>query len=279
MKIIKYTLNDQVLFDPEMGTLSRCQTPDEPVTIPNAAKRLLLLMIQHHGEVLCREVFFKKVWDDYGLISSHNNLNQCVSRLRRVVDQLGIDEEVITTVPKVGFMLRQEISIEEIEDSSSNLSAHEKEPEDGQITLGSPASLAIKQHRTWRDFTINKLFLYLFIITVFFSFCYWFYAYKSPQSVEEHYLGQVNSCKVFLVSRSSSILIKEGMDIMDYAHMNQYQCDPDEYLLLMTNDMALSYVTEVSRIFFMRCRRIYERKVEICRELREQDTMEKREYS
>lgn len=109
---MKYRFNDRVLFDDDSGTLGPSDLSNEPIPISNPAKRLLLLLIAHYGRPVERVVIFKKVWDDYGMISSNNNLNQCVSKLRRVIKVMGIDDEVIATVPRLGFMLRREILIE-----------------------------------------------------------------------------------------------------------------------------------------------------------------------
>jgi DNA-binding winged helix-turn-helix (wHTH) protein len=71
-----------------------------------------MLLIAHQGEAIKREVIFKKVWDDYGMVSSNNNLNQCVSKLRKIMKMLGMEDEVIVTVPKIGFMLHQHVDVE-----------------------------------------------------------------------------------------------------------------------------------------------------------------------
>lgn len=113
---MKYRFNDHILFDADTRTLSPIDFSDDPISISSPSKRLLLLLIAHHGEAVGRELIFKKVWDDYGMVSSNNNLNQCVSKLRRVIKNLGVEDEVIATVPKVGFMLRDEITIECCED-------------------------------------------------------------------------------------------------------------------------------------------------------------------
>ncbi len=39
-------------------------------------------------------------------------MNQCVSKLRRMFRVMGFEDEVIATVPKLGFMLRREILVE-----------------------------------------------------------------------------------------------------------------------------------------------------------------------
>ncbi|MDN6110815.1 MAG: winged helix-turn-helix domain-containing protein, partial [Enterobacterales bacterium] len=110
---ISYKINDLILFTPGTSALSFVKQPDiEPILISNITKRLLLLLITHQGEVVSRNLLFQKVWDNYGLISSDSNLNQCVSKLRRLIKSMGLDEEFITTAPKMGFMLRSEIQIE-----------------------------------------------------------------------------------------------------------------------------------------------------------------------
>ncbi|USQ51809.1 winged helix-turn-helix domain-containing protein [Serratia marcescens] len=122
---MKYRFNDHILFDADTRTLSPTDFSDDPISISSPSKRLLLLLIAHHGEAVGRELIFKKVWDDYGMVSSNNNLNQCVSKLRRVIKNLGVEEEVIVTVPKVGFMLRDEITIESYEEAEDR---HDAEP-------------------------------------------------------------------------------------------------------------------------------------------------------
>ncbi|BFO09157.1 hypothetical protein GGER_16670 [Serratia rubidaea] len=112
---MKYRINGQILFDTDSGSLGLEDFPEESLAISNPSKRLLLLLIAHHGEQVSRELIFRKVWDDYGMVSSNNNLNQCVSKLRRVLKTLGIDDEVIITVPKVGFMLAHNITLEKEE--------------------------------------------------------------------------------------------------------------------------------------------------------------------
>ena len=82
---MKFIMNKQIIFDSDMSTLGLEGSQDELIQISNPTKRLLLLLIAHKGEAIKREVIFKKVWDDYGMVSSNNNLNQCVSKLRKIM--------------------------------------------------------------------------------------------------------------------------------------------------------------------------------------------------
>ncbi|WP_222864789.1 winged helix-turn-helix domain-containing protein, partial [Serratia marcescens] len=72
---MKFLFNKHVIFDSDSGLLAVHDEQDDPVQISNPTKRLLLLLLHHQGEVVNRELIFKKVWDDFGMVSSNNNLN------------------------------------------------------------------------------------------------------------------------------------------------------------------------------------------------------------
>lgn len=102
-----YFINNKIIFNPEDNSLSLINNPESRVAISNPARRVLQLLIDHSGTVVLRETFFKKVWDDYGLNASNNNLNHCVSKLRKVMVTLGYQDEFIVTVPRVGFIIHK----------------------------------------------------------------------------------------------------------------------------------------------------------------------------
>jgi len=127
-----YLIENRIVFNPEDNTLSLQDDVENQVSISNPARRILLLLIEQQGTVVQRDVFFKKVWDDYGLVSSNNNLNHCISKLRKVIHTLGHADDVIVTVPKVGFLLKKEITISTI-DLVNDLSPLENENENTSI--------------------------------------------------------------------------------------------------------------------------------------------------
>ncbi|MFU9136864.1 winged helix-turn-helix domain-containing protein [Erwinia tasmaniensis] len=102
-----YFINNKIIFNPEDNSLSLINSPESRVAISNPARRVLQLLIDQLGTVVLRETFFKKVWDDYGLSASNNNLNHCVSKLRKVMVTLGYQDEFIVTVPRVGFIIHK----------------------------------------------------------------------------------------------------------------------------------------------------------------------------
>ncbi|MBH3107635.1 winged helix-turn-helix domain-containing protein [Serratia ureilytica] len=267
---MKYRFNDHILFDADTRTLSPIDFSDDPISISSPSKRLLLLLIAHHGEAVGRELIFKKVWDDYGMVSSNNNLNQCVSKLRRVIKNLGVEDEVIATVPKVGFMLRDEITIECCEDvedipdeePASPLpkpaSEESANPPSENVIYGATSRLGYFR-RWWLKISALVLggILMATAITAYFS---------GSGTRQESYLGKSGNCKVFmsLPDGSASVNASLNRDILAYAAHQTGECSGDEFLLVVRSNQVRAYISGISRLFLLRCKILREHKMEIC---------------
>lgn len=287
---MKYKLNDTVLFDEDAGTLGPSDLSDDPIPISNPTKRLLLLLMSHHGEPVNREVIFKKVWDDYGMISSNNNLNQCVSRLRRALKVMGIDDEVIVTVPKLGFMLRQEILIEanqqdneaathsytppmltdepemttdnELDvDEAVGMAADSEVEGEKEVTPDpvKPVSATSERRYGWGMVTalIGLVFVLGIGITMYTT---------NSLARQEVFLGSAGSCKVFLSTSTTSGVPGPSLnkDLLAYVERRGVQCQGDEYLLVVRSNQVRSYLSGIRRMFFVRCTILREHRAEFC---------------
>lgn len=288
---MKYRFNDRVLFDGDTGTLGPSDFSDEPTAISNPAKRLLLLLIANYGKPVEREVIFKKVWDDYGMISSNNNLNQCVSKLRRVLKVMGIDDEVIVTVPKIGFMLRREIQVEisqeddghftplvpaqtvsdeaylplesgleteaETDDDIASTSEADDEPDlPTSVEIAAPAN---KKRLGWGLIaTVAGLVFVLGIASTMYA--------TNSLARQEVFLGKAGSCKVFMSTSTQSGVPSSSLnqDMLSYVEQRKAECRADEYLLVVRSNQVRSFISGVSRLFFVRCTIVREHKIEFC---------------
>ncbi|MGL5386517.1 MAG: winged helix-turn-helix domain-containing protein [Serratia sp. (in: enterobacteria)] len=110
----QYRIEGDVLFCPNSVGFYHQDLQEEIVTISSSAARLFSFLIKNKGEIVEREVLLQRVWDDYGLQASNNNLNQCLSTLRRIIKSMGIDKNIIETIPKVGLRIANNVAIEEI---------------------------------------------------------------------------------------------------------------------------------------------------------------------
>ncbi|EBW2650680.1 hypothetical protein DEI20_23995 [Salmonella enterica subsp. enterica serovar Newport] len=105
-----YVLNEDISFNEEDGHLHN-QTADESVLMAASTRRLLVVLISNQGNPVTRDSLFKMVWDDHGMRSSDSNLNQYISILRKQLGQVGLPDDAIITIPRVGFMFNPEINV------------------------------------------------------------------------------------------------------------------------------------------------------------------------
>lgn len=105
-----FILNKDVTFNEEDGYL---ENPSLGVSVPVGAstRRLLFALITERGNPVERDSLFRTVWDEHGLRSSHSNLNQYISILRKKLVQAGLPADAIITIPKVGFMFNPGIDV------------------------------------------------------------------------------------------------------------------------------------------------------------------------
>lgn len=89
------------------------------------------------------------VWDDYGLQASNSSLNQYISILRRALSAFGC-EELIITVPKMGFRLNPDITL--------------------QLTQTVPLSIPeqVTSQRTGKLFSLKNAYLTMIIVLTLF---------------------------------------------------------------------------------------------------------------
>ncbi|SNY69798.1 winged helix-turn-helix domain-containing protein [Enterobacter sp. CC120223-11] len=109
---MKYIIEDRIIFRPDDGTFWMTEREGEKVILPPIMARLMTLLLEEQGEVLTRDEIMDRVWTIHGLEPSGNSLNQYISNIRRNFQNVGLGDEVIKTIPRIGFVLSSEIKIE-----------------------------------------------------------------------------------------------------------------------------------------------------------------------
>ncbi|MCG6212817.1 winged helix-turn-helix domain-containing protein [Vibrio furnissii] len=112
---MKYKINGFLYYDATDATLSIDDQGTSDTHLSITANALLYFLLQHPG-VLTRDEVMKSVWDDNGLTSSNNNLNQYLSLLRKSFRHYQIDD-VIVTIPRGRLEINQDMLIEVIDDN------------------------------------------------------------------------------------------------------------------------------------------------------------------
>lgn len=148
---MKYLIDNTIEFNTDDGTLFYRASQDViRLTLP--AARLLEEFLSSGGHELTREYLLENVWDKYGLQASGSNLNQYVSILRRSLATFECNELIIT-LPKVGFKLNTAVNVTALPSAPAEKFAVMTEPE---ITTGRPQPPA---RSLWRKALPGLIFL------------------------------------------------------------------------------------------------------------------------
>lgn len=107
---MRFDIEGFVTFDTENASLVNLLTGDS-IELSQTSNRLLKELLFHRGDILSRGEIFQSVFDRFGARASNSNLNQYISTLRKGLSELGIEKDVILTVPRVGFRISDTVLI------------------------------------------------------------------------------------------------------------------------------------------------------------------------
>lgn len=113
------SLTSEIIFEPNNFTIFHTSTNMSAKLSPTSS-RLLYALFLSKGVTVSRKKLFESAYQPYGLIESNNSLNQYISLLRKSINEIGVDgDNIIITIPKEGFMLRDTPYVEGDEKSLS----------------------------------------------------------------------------------------------------------------------------------------------------------------
>lgn len=105
-----YCINNNVIFDPSKHTLTSSKFyPEKDTKLNQPTSRCLSLLIEKKGCVITQEDFMNEVWRKHGMEVTVNTLYQNISILRKTLKRVGIEENIIITVPKKGITLTAQV--------------------------------------------------------------------------------------------------------------------------------------------------------------------------
>lgn len=280
-----YLIENQIVFNPEDNSLSLLSDTESKITVSNPARRILSLLIEQHGSVVQRELFFKKVWDDYGLISSNNNLNHCISKLRKVISTLGYPDEFIVTVPKVGFIIRKEIYISlqfgENTVGENPPVLHEETitvtktfPADFSEGLSSPTiseeAAEPEQQKVSLLATRKINYKYPFIFSAFFLFSFVFWGVSILHGVMTDpkarlYIANIGTCELYSTAPVSLSKKEDFIHLaQDFILTHQISCTPGNIFIFQSEQFITPINTGSIREFLAQCSINDNHQINIC---------------
>ncbi|NEG59930.1 winged helix-turn-helix domain-containing protein [Pantoea agglomerans] len=147
--------------------------------LPLTASRILCLFLQNQGKIMTREHIFDEIWVTYGVNASNNTLNQYISLIRKRFEQLGLNDEIIKTIPRTGFLMPEELEIELIgnnpPEKKSKPTAH------------------------------TEKILYSLVLVISCSLVVYFYSvFFGSKDTNLFKVGTIGSCSVYMIYQNSS---------------------------------------------------------------------------
>lgn len=112
---MNFLINDGVIYRDDDGAIWQVDAPENVTTLPTTAARILTYLLQNanSNQVISREDIFEHIWSQHGLQASNNTLNQYISLIRKTLLELQCEEEVIKTVPRLGFLISADVKTTE----------------------------------------------------------------------------------------------------------------------------------------------------------------------
>lgn len=199
---MRFDIEKLIQFDTENATLVNQLTGDS-IELSLTSSRLLAKLLSHHRDVLSREEIFQSVFDQFGARSSNSNLNQYISILRKNIAELGIEKEVIVTIPRVGFRISECVAI----------SAFDEQPTDVVLINN------IKTKTKSNYINTQSLLVFLFILIAF------IFVLLAPQkSAQDTVLKKIHhgKCVIFIGSAFSE---KDIQNIINTTTQNAGRLD------------------------------------------------------
>ncbi len=82
----------------------------------------MAVLLESNGGAVDRNSIIDSVLERFSFDLSNNTLNQYISLLRKSFKNIGVEENVILTIPKVGFYISENITIskQSYDDSHGN---------------------------------------------------------------------------------------------------------------------------------------------------------------
>ena len=190
IKKMKYLINNEVTFRSDDGVLTSVAVPDNSLTLSITANRIFTYLLEQEGKVVSREEMFTHVWEKNGLQASNNSLSQYISLIRKGLQELGCEHEIIQTVPRVGFFIAEGL-----------VTSVEAPPSTTAVSPAPPKTTSTLSKRVKMTLLAAggiSLFMLVFPINTLFSS-----TEKHLPAAHLHKIGNIDQCPVYTLSEGS----------------------------------------------------------------------------
>jgi len=210
---------------------------DEIMSIGLVQGRLLDYLLSHSGRTISRDELLGAVWTDHGLRPSGSSLNQNISILRRSLLQFGGSEDIIRTLPKIGYMIDENLVTEILQDTSAQTAQDLK-------------SNNHKLSAQWMSLIIFSLFILGVLL-----WAGWKTMNNSKEfsDIQLYPLINVNGCEVYTMTKGSDVIDKIRRDLISKT-IQAESCNNEVFYIFSINGYNFLHDGR-GRFFLARCYR------------------------
>lgn len=213
-----YRINDVVDFDPVKLSLMHRVNGVE-ITLFAPASRCLLLLIENQNSIIKQQKLMQKGWEAYGLNVSPNTYYQNIAHIRKAFSELLPDQEILTTVKRVGIIISNEVNIRIVHIDQEN---PVQEVPETIISVGNEQSPV---HRKKSRLILILIFLFSISILIASIVFYLYHIKKNAEFFESYtyYKKTTAGCDVFVNKDGGAKLTSVDSDKID-----SLECDPSD---------------------------------------------------
>ncbi|MEY0975761.1 transcriptional regulator [Providencia rettgeri] len=194
---MNYLINNHINYDSHQGLLY-IDDVNNALKLTTTLNRLLLVLVQNNHDIVDRETILRRVWEEHNQVVSDNNLNSSVSVLRRHLSSFS-DDEIITTVPKVGIKFSADLKIEneqqEISDNNHKALFTNEEELDSSSKV--PEGTFPQAVENKKSYMLNNRYVEISLIgLIIFCLLYLFKSYFFASRTEYPEVGRIDQCSI-----------------------------------------------------------------------------------
>ncbi|CAI1136960.1 Transcriptional regulatory protein, C terminal [Serratia marcescens] len=211
----KIILNQYIVYDKSAASLSPVDSPDDVIFLTTPANNCLQILLNNRSEITTQKQLFAEVWEKHGIPINANTLYQNIAMIRKAFRQLGVEDDIIITVPRRGMLVAENVRIDDFsfeEPPPSELShsmdpAHQvvskmfMEEQSDRITTHAE----VPHRKVMRRLLTRALYLLLIAASaIITSYLYREYLNAQSRFYSYRYLSDYEQCQIYIDSRDEN---------------------------------------------------------------------------
>lgn len=251
----KIILNQRIVYDKNTASLSDVDSPGDVIVLTTPANNCLQILLNNRWEITTQKELFAEVWEKHGIPINANTLYQNIAMIRKAFRQLGVEDDIIVTVPRRGMLVAENVRIDDFVAEELPATVQIDAPERASVAmeLGQQESTLmpaaeIPRRNAKKILMQAVVYLLLMALTaVAASFLYRAYMNTQSRFYSYNYLGDYQQCRMYADSKSENNarraaeeqIARAGIrcDNHEWVYLSSFTGAPRESLILCDGDI------------------------------------------